>query len=370
MKVLVTGADGFVGRNLVVRLEESDAFTVERFVRASDPVELAAMVERCDRIVHLAGENRPADPAQFDEVNRGLTSTLAQAVIDGGAPRPTLFTSSIHAEGDSPYGRSKRRGEEALAAMAQVSGSPVAIYRFPNIFGKWSRPHYNSAVATFCHRAARGLPLEIHDPAARVTLAYIDDVVEEILAWLRTPHKAAAITFPEVAPCYSVTVGALAQHVADFAAMPQDLRVDGVGQGLVRALYATYVSFLPNEKVAYPLVVHADPRGRFVEMLRSADSGQVSYFTAGPGITRGGHYHHTKSEKFLVVKGRAKFRFRHILTGEAFELETSDDVPRVVDTIPGWSHDITNTGPEEMIVMLWANEIFDRDRPDTIAQAL
>ncbi len=368
-RVLVTGANGFTGKNLVVRLRELPRFAVTEFVRSDSPEALGGLLAQADAVVHLAGENRPADEAAFAQVNTGLTVALCNALAAeqqrSGRQLPLVLASSAQAERDNPYGQSKLAAEQAVQQLCAASGHPAVVYRLPGVFGKWCKPNYNSVVATFCHNIARGLPIQINDPAARLQLVYVDDVVSSFIAALGAP--ASGLTRAEVAPLYTTTLGDLAQHIGAFGDCRASLMSERVGTGLVRALYATYVSYLPNERFAYDVPVHGDPRGVFVEMLKTPDSGQFSYFTAHPGITRGGHYHHTKTEKFLVIKGQAVFRFRHLLTGELFELATSGDKPQVVDTIPGWVHDITNVGNDEMVVMLWANEVFDRANPDTVA---
>lgn len=365
MKVLVTGADGFVGKNLCTALCERGDFQVLKVTRSTDEAALAAAIADADAVVHLAGVNRPQDPAEFATGNGDFTTALAARLRQAGRTLPVLFASSTQALRDNPYGLSKRAAEDALAAYASDTGASVAIYRLPNVFGKWCRPNYNSAVATFCHNLARGLPIQVHDPAAPVSLVYVDDVVEAFIDRLRAP--VAGLARPEVAPVYATTVGELADQIRAFAGVRVSLVTEPVGTGLVRALYATYVSCLEPAAFSYGIPKHSDPRGMFVEMLKTRDSGQFSFFTAHPGITRGGHYHHTKTEKFLVIKGRALFKFRHIVTDERYQVETCGEDPVVVETIPGWSHDITNIGQDELVVMLWANENFDRARPDTIA---
>ena len=326
-RVLVTGANGFIGKNLVVRLSERPRFTVTEFVRGDDVAALPALLAQVDAVIHLAGENRPVDPDAFTQVNTGLTVSICEAIAgetaSTGRKIPLVLTSSTQAEFDNPYGQSKLAAEQAVHALARDTGNAAVIFRLPGVFGKWCKPNYNSVVATFCHNIARGLQIQVRDPSAA--------------------------------------------QIEAFSHCRTTLMSEPVGSGFVRALYATYVSYLPNERFAYEVPHHADPRGVFVEMLKTPDSGQFSYFTAHPGITRGGHYHHTKTEKFLVVKGTGLFRFRHLLTGELFELTTSGDKPQVVDTIPGWVHDITNVGDDELITMLWANEVFDRANPDTIS---
>ena len=368
-RVLVTGANGFIGKNLVVRLQELTRFAVTEFVRGDAPEDLPGLLAQVDAVVHLAGENRPADEAAFVQVNTGLTVALCDALAveqqRSGRQLSLVLASSAQAERDNPYGQSKLAAEQVVQDLCAASGHPAVVYRLPGVFGKWCKPNYNSVVATFCHNIARGLPIQINDPAVRLQLVYVDDVVSSFIAALDAP--ASGLTRGEVAPLYATTLGDLAQQIGAFGDCRTSLMSERVGTGLVRALYATYVSYLPNERFAYDLPVHGDPRGVFVEMLKTPDSGQFSYFTAHPGITRGGHYHPTKTEKFLVIKGRAVFRFRHLLTGELFELATSGDKPQVVDTIPGWVHDITNVGNDELVVMLWANEVFERANPDTVA---
>ena len=365
MKVLVTGADGFIGSNLRVALGERDGCELLPITRASSDADLSEAVASADAVIHLAGVNRPRDPGEFAAGNADFTARLCALLMASGRAIPVAFASSIQAARDNPYGASKRHAEEHLAAYGSTTGAPVAIYRFANVFGKWSRPDYNSAVATFCHNIARGLPIRIDDPSAQVRLIYIDDVVAELLRFLEEPGQG--VRFADSGPVYSTTVGELADQIKAFGDVRTSLVTERVGTGLVRALYATYVSFLPPDAFSYAVPKHGDARGIFVEMLKTKDSGQFSFFTAHPGITRGGHYHHSKTEKFLVIKGRARYRFRHLLTDEAFEVDSHGDEPLVVETIPGWVHDITNIGDDELVVMLWANEIFDRARPDTVA---
>lgn len=365
MRVLVTGSRGFIGKNLLVRLRERPDVSVSEFGRGNSSGELAVLVGEADAIVHLAGENRPKDPSEFELVNAGLTRILCDAIRRSGRLVPMILASSTQAAQDNPYGRSKRAAEEVTMKLAADTGNPVAIYRLPGVFGKWCRPNYNSVAATFCHNIANGLPIRIDDPATVVRLVYIEDVIADFMAVLQ--EKQGGMQRREVAPEYSITLGDLAEQIRAFGNCRTSLVSEPVGIGMVRALYATYVSYLPPDRFTYDLPRHGDERGVFVEMLKTPDAGQFSYFTAHPGVTRGGHYHHSKTEKFLVIKGKARFGFRHILTNETHELFTSGDTPRVVETVPGWTHDITNIGEDEMIVMLWANEIFDRDRPDTIA---
>ena len=372
MKVLITGANGFVGKNLQLHLAERKDVQVVCFTRSDDMAQLPAMLLGVDFVFHLAGVNRPQDPQDFVTSNVDLTQALCQAVSavaeTSGKKVPILYTSSTQAGRDNLYGQSKRGAEDALLSATRSHQVPVHIFRLPNVFGKWCKPNYNSAVATFCHNIARGFPIQINDPAAPVTLVYVDDVIEHFVQLMDGADAAAGSDgFGTVAPQYTTTVGELASYIQAFKDSRSTLMTERVGTGLVRALYATYVSYLPVEAFAYAVPQHADPRGVFVEVLKTPDAGQFSFFTAHPGITRGGHYHHSKTEKFLVIKGQARFKFRHMQTGQAHELVTSGDKPELVETVPGWTHDITNIGTIEMIVMLWANEVFDRSKPDTFA---
>lgn len=368
MKVLVTGADGFIGKNLCLRLSEHEGYEILPIIQSSSQEELHNQVAQADAVIHLAGVNRPKDPAEFAWGNAGFTKRLCDTLLKTKKAIPVAFASSAQVKLDNPYAESKRLAESHLTQCAEQSGSPVALYRLVNVFGKWSRPNYNSAVATFCHNIARGLPISINDPSAIVRLVYVDDVVSEFLNFLDNPGEG--VHFAGANPVYEITVGELARQIEAFKEVRHSLVSEPVGTGLVRGLYATYVSFLPPEEFSYGVPKHEDKRGMFVEMLKTRDSGQFSFFTAHPGVTRGGHYHHTKTEKFLVMKGRARFRFRHIVTNETCEIEAHGDHPQIVETIPGWAHDITNIGEDELLVMLWANEIFDLERPDTYMSPL
>lgn len=365
MKVLVTGADGFIGKNLCLHLAERDDVEVIRFTRENSVQQLSELVAQADAVVHLAGINRPQDPGEFAEGNTDLTRVLCDALTTSGRKIPVLYSSSIQAANDNPYGQSKRAAEDVLLAYGQATGAAVYLYRLPNVFGKWARPNYNSAVATFCHNISQGLPIQIHDPDAQVRLVYVDDVADSFMQVIFDDASAAG--FVEIAPEYAITVGELARQLQAFKDSRDSLITDNVGTGLVRALYSTYVSYLQPEQFSYSVPKYGDERGVFVEMLKTPDAGQFSFFTAHPGVTRGGHYHHSKTEKFLVIKGKACFRFRHMLTGQFYELHTTGEQPEIVETVTGWTHDITNVGDEEMVVMLWANEIFDREKPDTYA---
>jgi len=368
VKILITGADGFIAKNLILRISEHKQHAVLPYSRANKIEDLAELVATADAVIHLAGVNRPQDPSEFRTGNADLTIALCDALRASKREVPVIYSSSIQAAASNPYGQSKLAAEEALRAYATESKAPVYIYRLPNVFGKWARPNYNSAIATFCHNIVNDLPITIHDATAPLTLVYVDDVIDEFLDTIT--HLPPPQTLHNVRVQYKTTVGEVAETLRAFKASVKNLVTEPVGTGLIRALYSTYVSYLPPTQFSYEVPKYGDPRGEFVEMLKTHTSGQFSYFTAHPGVTRGGHYHHSKTEKFLVIRGDALFRFRHMISGETYELRTQGGHPQIVDTVPGWTHDITNVGDTELVVMLWANEIFDRARPDTISAPL
>lgn len=366
MKVLVTGAEGFIGKNLRHHLGERKDVQVVCFEHQDDISQLSTHLLDVDFVFHLAGVNRPQDPQEFTTGNVNLTAELCSALAASKRKVPVLYTSSIQAALANPYGISKRTAEELLFALERTHSIPVHIFRLTNVFGKWCRPNYNSVVATFCHNVARGLPIQVNTPDALLYLVYIDDVVARFIQIMDGADSSTdGEGFELITPQYSITLRDLAREIQAFRESRLTLLTDRVGVGLTRALYSTYLSYLPRASFAYEVPQYGDSRGLFVEMLKTPDCGQFSFFTAHPGITRGGHYHHTKTEKFLVVKGKALFRFRHLDTGETVEIITEENRSEIVETIPGWAHDITNIGDQEMVVMLWANEIFNRDQPDT-----
>ena len=366
MRVLITGANGFVGKNIQVRLTE-EKIEFDTFTR--NDTDLDNKLARCDLIIHLAGVNRPENETDFFEGNTHLIKSIVTILKDKNLKTPVIYSSSIQAEQDNLYGLSKRYAEDVLNDYSNECGSLIFNYRLPNVFGKWCKPNYNSAVATFCYNIINDLPIQITEPNALINLVYIDDVVNEFISVIRAYGNKECISYSasvEVKPVYKISVGDLVVQLRSFKESKNNHIIERVGTDLTRALYSTYISYFKPEQFSYSLVKHEDPRGVFVEMLKTKDSGQFSFFSAHPGITRGNHYHHSKNEKFLVLKGKACFGFRHIFTNEYLEIFTSGDNPQVVETVPGWSHNITNIGDDEMYVMLWANEIFDPEKPDTI----
>lgn len=372
VKVLLTGANGFIAKNLQLYLSNRKDIEVLSFNRNNNISQISDMLDGVDFIFHLAGVNRPSDLSEFASSNTHLTKELCKAVAIKsdvtGKKVPIIYASSTQAVNDTPYGVSKKIAEEALIQLSNDYGVPVYIFRLPNVFGKWCKPNYNSVVATFCYNIASNAPIKINDPTITLKLVYVDDVVSCFIHLMDGANPIINIDgFAVVNPQYTITVGDLANQIRAFRDSRSNLLTERVGIGLIRALYSTYISYLPTKSFAYKVPHHADIRGTFVEMLRTPDCGQFSYFTAYPGVTRGGHYHHTKSEKFLVIKGVARFKFKDMHKNETFELTTRGEDATIVESIPGWAHDITNIGEGELLVMLWANEIFDSSNPDTYA---
>ena len=377
MNILVTGANGFVGRNLVSQLENIASGKARNYAIAgeelhvlcydvdSDPAALEEYCRRADFVFNLAGVNRPEDPSEFMKGNFGFASLLLDTLKKCGNTCPVMISSSTQAALDNPYGESKRAGEELLFEYGRETGAKVLVYRFPNVFGKWCRPNYNSAVATFCHNIAHGLPIRVNDPSVVMHLVYIDDVVDELIGALSgDEHRAGA--FCEVPVVHEITLGGIVDLLYSFRDMQQDLEVPDLGDAFTKKLYSTYLSYLPKERFCYPLKMNVDNRGSFTEIIRTPDRGQFSVNISKPGITKGEHWHHTKNEKFVVVSGHGLVQLRKIGTDEVINFEVSGEKMEVVEMIPGYTHNIINlSDTEDLVTVMWANEAFNPERPDT-----
>lgn len=375
MNILITGANGFIGHNVVAQLENirdgkasvaglDRDLNLLKFDVDSDPALLDDYAASADFIFHLAGINRPLDPSEFMSGNFGLTNTLLERLRAHGNTCPVMLASSIQAALDNDYGRSKKAGEDLLFAYGEETGAKILIYRFPNVFGKWSRPNYNSAVATFCHNIARDLPIRVNDPNVSLSLVYIDDVVDELVNALRgQEHREDR--FCTVPVTHTRTLGDIVDLIVSFKESRQTLTVPDMSDALAKKLYATYLSFLPEDAFQYPLTMHRDERGSFSEIIRTKERGQFSVNITKPGITKGNHWHHTKNEKFLVVAGSGIIRFRQIHSDVIIEYPVSSEELVVVDIPVGYTHNIENTGDTDLVTIMWANEVFDPERPDT-----
>ncbi len=368
INVLITGSKGFLGSNLCLRLSEDHNIQIHEFHRGTPSSELEILIPKADFIIHLAGENKPKNINDFQTTNINLTKRLCEIIKNHNKKIPILFSSTTQVTLDNPYGKSKKEAEDILSTLVKDTGNPVAIFRLPGVFGKWCRPNYNSVVATFCFNIANNMDIEIHNPDAKITLVYIDDVINLFLQYINKTFTN--LTYPKIIHTYDTSVLDLANIIKAFKESRKNLISENVGTGFTRALYATYLSYLNISQISYPLISHRDDRGMFVEMLKTKHSGQFSFFTINSGVTRGQHYHHSKTEKFLVVKGIAKFRFKNLLTKESSELTVNSEDLTVVESIPGWAHDISNPSNEETLVMLWANENFNPANPDTIGYCL
>ena len=363
MKVVVTGAGGFIGKNLCASLDRIDGLEVKRVFSSTQKDEYRIWVKEAEIIYHLAGVNRPKDPSEFITGNTNYTREILELAAAGGNVPTVVVSSTTQAVKDNDYGKSKRAAEELVEEYASKSKINGAIYRLPGVFGKWSRPNYNSVVSTFCYNVANELPLEVRDPSFAIPLVYVDDVVQAFLFHLNSRFKGLR-TF-EVNPFFNTTLGELADIISSFPGLRESLRAPKVGKGLEKRLYSTYLSYLPTDKFSYPIELKKDNRGDLFEWIKSEDFGQIFVSTTKPGITRGNHYHHTKTEKFLVIRGEAEIAFRQIDSDQVITYKVNGSEPTVVDIPTGYTHNITNTGQMELITLFWANEIFDTKRPDT-----
>lgn len=363
--ILITGAGGFIGKNLVTTLKTAGYTDLMLFERDDTPETLADYAARAGFVFHLAGINRPKNPSEFYAGNAGLTETLLALLDKAGNKAPVLVTSSTQAALDNDYGKSKAQAEQAIFAHGQTTGAPVYVFRLPGVFGKWCRPNYNSVVATFCHNSANGLPLSVRDPEYQLPLVYIDDVVASFVAALdgNCTREGDYCVVPVV---HETTLGHLAETIEGFARNRETLDVpDQTPGSLEQKLYSTWLSYLPADRFSYPLNMHCDNRGSFTEFLHTPAHGQVSINISRPGIVKGNHWHHSKNEKFLVVKGTGVIRFRALDSTEVIEYHVSGDKLEVVDIPTGYTHNIENVGEDDMVTVMWANEVFDPDHPDT-----
>ena len=380
MKVLVTGSNGFVGRNLVESLKslrdnkdrtrpDLKIEEIYEFDRETDPKLLDDYCEKCDFVFNLAGVNRPKDPKEFMEGNFGFASTLLDTLKKHNNKCPVMLSSSIQAKLDNDYGKSKKAGEDLFFNYAKENNSKVLVYRFPNLFGKWCRPNYNSVIATWCNNYANDLDIQVNDPSVELELAYIDDVVRELIDALEEKeHKEDNYCY--IPTTHKVTLGRIVEILDSFKAQPETLIVPEIpNDSFEKKLYSTYLSYLPESKVKFELKTNTDDRGSFTELLKTNNNGQFSVNISKPGITKGQHWHHTKWEFFIVVKGEALIQMRKIGTDEVLEFNVSDKKIEAVHMLPGYTHNIINkSDTEDLVTLMWANELFDSNHPDTYGE--
>lgn len=364
MKILVTGAKGFIGKNLIAELRNRNYDDIFEFDKETDPNLLDDYCKEADFVFHLAGVNRPKEQSEFMEGNFGFTSELLENLKKYNNICPVMISSSIQAELNNPYGESKKAGEDLLFSYSEETGAKVLVYRFPNVFGKWCKPNYNSAVATFCNNVAHDLPIQVNDPRVVMNLVYIDDVVNELINALEGKENKVE-GFCEVSVVHTITLGEIVDLIYSFKKSREDRSVPNISDEFTKKLYSTYLSYLPEDQFSYELKMNVDQRGSFTEFIKTPDRGQVSVNISKPGITKGNHWHHTKNEKFLVVSGKGVIRFRKIDSEEVIEYFVSGNKMEVVDIPTGYTHNIENLCDIDMVTIMWANEAFDPEKPDT-----
>jgi UDP-2-acetamido-2,6-beta-L-arabino-hexul-4-ose reductase len=365
MKILITGAKGFIGKNLVAELRNQGYTGLLEYDIDTNPALLDKYTCDCEFVFHLAGVNRPQNTEEFMTGNFGFTSVLLENLKKHNNKAPVLITSSTQAALDNPYGQSKKAGEDLLFQYGKDNDVKNFVYRLPNVFGKWSRPNYNSAVATFCNNIANASLIQVNDPNVEMKLVYIDDVVNSFIDKLRITNYELRNEFEDVQPVYQVKLGEIVDLLYSFKESRSNLQVPDMSDEFIKKLYATYLSYLPKDKFSYPLKMNIDNRGSFTEFLKTTDRGQVSINISKPRIIKGNHWHHTKNEKFLVVSGKGVIRFRKIETDEITEYFVSGEKMEVVDIPVGYTHNIENLGDTDMVTIMWVNEVFDENNPDT-----
>lgn len=364
MNILITGANGFVGKNLVATLQQNENYNLFLYTLDSSESDFEEYTKNADFVFHLAGVNRPKDDAEFIEGNADLTEKLLGKLDENNNKIPVLLSSSIQAELDNPYGKSKKLAEELVFKYGKDNNVDTYIFRLPNLFGKWSKPNYNSVIATFCYNVARGIEITVDDPTTELTLAYIDDVVNAFINTMNGQDiKEGGYNIVPVT--HTVSLGEIADLIESFKESRSNRVIPNLNDAFTNKLYSTYLNFLPEDNFSYPLVMHEDERGHFTEFVKSPYAGQVSINVSKPGITKGDHWHHTKNEKFLVVSGTGVIRFREPFSEKVIEYKVSGDKLEVVDIPTGYTHSIENVGETDMVTVMWVNEMFDPDNPDT-----
>lgn len=367
--VLITGSEGFVGKNLCLTLQQREDLRILCFDVQDAPTTLFNLLDQADFVFHLAGVNRPQNLEEYQTGNTGLTEQICNYLVKSGKKTPFVITSSIQASLDNPYGASKRGAENAVFEYGRATGAEVYVFRLPNVFGKWCRPNYNSGVATFCYNIAHDFPIQVNDPDVVLNLVYIDDVVNAFAALLNGLVDMDG-DFCRVQPVHTAKLDDIVELIRSFRESRTSRSVPDMADPFVKKLYSTYLSYLPEDQFSYPLKMNVDERGSFTEFIKAPDRGQVSINISKPGITKGNHWHHTKNEKFLVVCGQGVVRFRRVGSEEIIEYPVSGDNLEVVDIPTGYTHNISNTGETDMVTVMWCNELYDPEKPDTFFESV
>lgn len=370
MNILVTGSDGFIGKNLLMKLRENKKFTIYECDKETDRLKLEKYCKEAEFVYHLAGINRTDNEEDFMKVNYGFTLDLLDLLSKYNNRCPLMFSSSIQADYSNTYGKSKKAAEDIIIDYSDKNRTNVYIYRLPNVFGKWCKPNYNSVVATFCHNITRNLPIKVDEPEKVLKLIYIDDLINELIRLPNSTDSYSDNNFYDIKPTYQVSLRKLSDLLYLFKKCGSNGYIPDLGDEFTKKLYSTYLSYLPEDSLSYKLRMHCDDRGSFTEFLKSHDNGQISINVIKPGITKGNHYHHTKAEKFLIVSGRGVIRLKDVISGNVLEYFLSSDNMEVIEIPSGYAHNIENLGDRDLVVIIWCNEVFNKDNLDTYIEEI
>lgn len=363
--ILITGSKGFIGKNLIAYLNEQKKYNIFQFDTDNNYDELENYIKECDFVFHLAGVNRPKNVSEFYEGNCGFTEKLIELLQQYSRSIPILVTSSIQVELDNDYGKSKLKAEDAIINYSKDNNVPVRIYRLPNVFGKWCRPNYNSAIATFCYNISHDLDVYISDESKKLKLVYIDDVIQEFVEELENENLSSDNYYSSINKTYEKSLSEIVDAIRSFRNIRNTSIIPDMNDDFIKVLHTTYLSYLEEDNFAYSLEKKEDNRGWLAELVKSHQFGQMFVSKTNPGIARGNHYHHTKVEKFIVIQGTGLIRFRKVDCDKVIQYTVNGTNPEVVDIPPGYTHSIENIGKDELITLFWANEIFNNDKPDT-----
>lgn len=361
MKILITGANGFIGKNLISELKNRGYDDLLKVTRDTNDSELEDFCKNANIVFHLAGVNRSTDVSDFTKGNVSLTKKVLKFLSENGNKCPVIFSSSTQTSLENEYGLSKKRAEEEVLNHSKVNNSPIQIYRVPNVFGKWSKPNYNSVIATFCYNISHGIPINIHDKEKKINLIYIDDLINILIGNMNKSTEQLL----EIDCYYEKSIGEISDLLHKFDKYRKEKFIINVKDEFEKKMYSTYLSYLPSDKFSNVAKMNIDERGSFTELFKTIDRGQVSVNISKPGIVKGNHWHHTKNEKFVVVSGRGKIRFRRYDDDQIIEYDVTGEKIEIIDIPVGYTHNIENTGTKDLVTIMWVNELFDKNKPDT-----